>query len=50
MDISAEKAKLVINSAYGNQREIKVKGSKLGTVLTFNYLGAVVSDDGLKSR
>ena len=30
------------------QREIKVKGQKLGTVTSFKYLGAVVSDDGSK--
>ena len=36
------------NSANGIQREIKVKGQKLGTVSSFKYLGAVVSDDGSK--
>ena len=30
------------------EREIKVKGQKLGTVTSFKYLGAVVSDDGFK--
>ena len=48
MEISAEKTKLMTNSAYGIQREIKVKGQKLGTVTSFKYLGAVVSDDGSK--
>ena len=48
MEISAEKAKLMTNSANGIQREIKVKGQKLGTVTSFKYLGAVVSDDGSK--
>ena len=37
------------NSANGIQRE-KVKGQKLGTVTSFKYLGAVVSDDGSKSE
>ena len=48
MEISAEKTKLITNSANGIQREIKVKGQKLGTVTSFKYmyLGAVVSDDG----
>ena len=46
MEISAEKTKLMINSADGIQREIKVKGQKLGTVTSFKYLGAVVSDKG----
>ena len=36
------------NSANGTQREIKEKGQKLGTVTSFKYLGAVVSDDGSK--
>ena len=36
------------NSANGIHREIKVKGQKLGTVISFKYLGAVVSDDGSK--
>ena len=47
MMISAEKTKRT-NSANGIQREIKVKGQKLGTVTSFKYLGAVVSDDGSK--
>ena len=46
IEISAEKTKLMTNSANGIQREIKVKGQKLGTVTSFKYLGAVVSDDG----
>ena len=48
MEISAEKTKLMTNSANGIQREIKVKRQKLGTVTSFKYLGAVVSDDGSK--
>ena len=49
MEISAEKTKLMTNSANGIQREIKVKEQKLGTVVTsFKYLGAVVSEDGSK--
>ena len=50
MEISAEKTKLMSNSANGIQREIKVKGQKLGTVTSFKYFGAVVSDDGSKSE
>ena len=46
MEISAEKTKLETNSAYGIQREIKVKRQKLGIITSFKYLGAVVSDDG----
>ena len=49
MEISAEKTKLMTNSANGIQREIQVKGQKLlSTVTTFMYLGTVVSDDGSK--
>ena len=36
------------NSAYDIQREIKIKGLKLGIVRSFKYLGAVVSDDSSK--
>ena len=46
MEISAEKNKLITKSTNGIQREIKVKGQKLGTVTSFKYLGAVVSDNG----
>ena len=46
--ISAEKSKLMTNSANGIHREIKVKEQKLGTVISFKYLEAVVSDDGSK--
>ena len=35
MKISAEKTKLMTNSANGSQREIMVKGQKLGTVTSF---------------
>ena len=50
MEINAEKTKLMTNSANGIQREIKVKGQMLGTVTSFKYLGAVVSDDGSKQE
>ena len=40
----------MINSANDIQREIKVKGQKLGNVTSFKYLGAVVSDHGSKSE
>ena len=48
MEISAKKTKLVTNSANGIQRETKVRRQRLGTVTSFHYLGAIVSDEGLK--
>ena len=50
MEISAKKTKLMTNSANGIPREVKIKGQKLGTVTSFKYLGAVVSDDGSKPK
>ena len=50
MEISAVKAKLMTNSSHGMQREIKVKGQKLGTVTSFKYLGANVLDEGSKQE
>ena len=38
MEITAEKIKLMTNSANGVHREIKVKGQKLGTETSFYYL------------
>ena len=46
MEISEEKTKLMINSANGTQRELKVTGQKLGSVASFKDIGAVDSDDG----
>ena len=48
MKISTEQTKLMTKSANGIQREQKVKRQKLGTVTSFKYLEAVVSDDGSK--
>ena len=53
MEISAEKIKLMTNSANDIQGEVKVKGQKLegqklGTVTSLKYIGAIVSDDGFK--
>ena len=42
------KGKLMRSLAIGIQREIKIKEQVLGTVTSFKYLGAVVSDDGSK--
>ena len=50
MEISAEKAKLMTNSANCIQKEIKIKGQKLGNhnKLQVPYFGAVVSYNGSK--
>ena len=48
METSAKKTKLMTNRTNGIQREIKGKGQKLGTVTSFEYLGAIVSDEGSK--
>ena len=50
MEISVETNKLMTNRANGIQREIKVKGQKLGTGSGFKYLGAIVSDEGSNRR
>ena len=41
MEISAEKTKLMTNSANGIQREIKVKRQRLGTLTSFKYIRAL---------
>ena len=46
--ISAEKTKLMTNSANDIQRKIKVNGQKLGTVTSFKYLATGILDDGSK--
>ena len=48
MEFSARKAKLITSSINGIGREILVKEQRLGSVTSFKYLGAVVSDDGSK--
>ena len=48
MRISVEMTKLMTNSANGIQREIKAKGQTPGTVTSFKYLVAIVSDEGSK--
>ena len=48
MEISAEKIKLMTNSANGIQREIKVQVQKPGTVTSFKYLGPIVLEKGSK--
>ena len=46
--INAEKTKLLINITNDIQRVTKAIGLNLGTVTSFKYRGAIVSDEGLK--
>ena len=48
MEISAEKTKLMINNTSGTNIEIKVNGQKLEIILSFKYLGSVITDEGSK--
>ena len=50
MEISAEKTKLMTNDTSGINREIKVNGQKLETVISFKYMGSVITDEGSKLR
>ena len=47
MEISAEKTKLMANNiAEGPLTDIFANGQSLGTVNIFEYIGAIVSDEG----
>ena len=48
MEISAKKTKLMTNNASGINTEINVNGQKLETVISFKYLGSVITDEGTK--
>ena len=48
MEISAEKTKTMTNNPAGISETIEVGGQALGTVNSFKYLGAIVSDAGSK--
>ena len=50
MEVSAQKAKMMINNTSGINTEIKVKGQKLETVTSFKYLGPVITDEGSKPK
>ena len=45
---SAEKTKLITNNTSGINTEIKVNGQKLEAVISFKYLGSVITDEGSK--
>ena len=50
MEISAEKTKLMKNNTSGINTEITVNGQKLETVISFKYLGSVITDEGSKPK
>ena len=50
MQISAEKTQLMTNSTNGISTVITIDSKKLETVRSFNYLGAIVSDEGSKPQ
>jgi hypothetical protein len=50
MEINAEKTKLMTNNAKGISSDIRVQGTKLETVHSFKYLGAIVTDTGSKTE
>ena len=48
MDISAERTKPMTSNTSGINTEIKINGQKLETVISFKYLGSVLTDEGSK--
>ena len=48
MEISVEKTKLMTNNTSDINTEIEVNGQKLDTVISFKYLGSVITDEGSK--
>ena len=48
MEISGKKIKFMININSGINTEIKVNGQKLETVMSFKYLGSLITDEGSK--
>ena len=50
MEISPDKIKVMTNNTNGFQREIKRKGQRLEEVENFKYLGAIISNERIKTR
>ncbi|XP_072016924.1 uncharacterized protein [Amphiura filiformis] len=48
MEISAEKTKLMTNNPSGINEAVEISDQRLGTVTSFKYLGAIISDEGSK--
>ena len=50
MQINAEKTKLMTNNTIGFSTDIRINGEKLDCVNRFNYLGAIIADEGSKAE
>ena len=50
MEIGPDKTKLITNNPNGFQREIKIKDQRLEEVENFKYLGAIISNERIKTR
>ena len=50
MEIGPDKTKVMTNNQNDFQIEIKIKGQRLEEVANFKYLGATISNEGLKSE
>ena len=48
MEIGPDKTKMMTNNPHGFQTEIKIKGQRLKEVENFQYLGAIISNEGSK--
>ena len=48
MEISAEKTTLMTNNTSGVNTDTKVNGQKIETVISFKYLGSVITDESSK--
>ena len=48
MEISFKKTELMTNNTSGVNTKIKVNGQKLETVISFKYLGSVITDGEIK--
>ena len=50
MEIRVKKTKLMTNNSGGINTEIKENGQKLETIISFKYLGSVITDEGSKPK
>ena len=50
VEMDPDKTKVMTNNPNGFQREIKIKGQRLEEVKNFEYLGAIISNEGSNPR